>query len=66
MPENAAEPAARRAVEAVWRIESAKIVAALTRIVGDLDLAEDLAGQALLEAVEQWPARGAPAIPPPG
>ncbi|MEE2035504.1 sigma factor-like helix-turn-helix DNA-binding protein, partial [Rhodococcus sp. CC-R104] len=52
-----------RAVDAVWRIESAKIVATLTRRVGDLDLAEDLAGQALLEAIEQWPASGIPRNP---
>lgn len=54
---------ARRVVEAVWRMESAKIVAALTRTVGDLDLAEDLAGQALLEALEQWPGTGLPRNP---
>ncbi len=53
----------RREVEAVWRIESAKILATLTRTVGDLDLAEDLAGQALLEAVEQWPTSGVPRNP---
>lgn len=53
----------RREVEAVWRIESAKILATLTRTVGDLDLAEDLAGQALLEAVEQWPISGVPRNP---
>ncbi|MGN5236638.1 MULTISPECIES: sigma-70 family RNA polymerase sigma factor [unclassified Rhodococcus (in: high G+C Gram-positive bacteria)] len=54
---------ARRAVDAVWRIESAKIIATLTRKVGDLDFAEDLAGQALLEAIEQWPAVGVPRNP---
>ncbi|MFI6754774.1 RNA polymerase sigma factor [Rhodococcus coprophilus] len=54
---------ARRVVEAVWRMESAKIVAALTRTVGDLDLAEDLAGQALLAALEQWPGTGVPRNP---
>ncbi|MCZ4080048.1 RNA polymerase sigma factor [Rhodococcus sp. H36-A4] len=53
----------RREIEAVWRIESAKILATLTRTVGDLDLAEDLAGQALLEAVEQWPTSGVPRNP---
>ncbi|QCB51888.1 RNA polymerase sigma factor [Rhodococcus sp. PAMC28707] len=53
----------RREVAAVWRIESAKILATLTRTVGDLDLAEDLAGQALLEAVEQWPTSGVPRNP---
>ncbi|OYD67272.1 RNA polymerase sigma factor [Rhodococcus sp. OK302] len=55
--------AVRAAVEAVWRIESAKIIATLTRTVGDLDLAEDLAGQALLEAMEQWPVSGVPRNP---
>ncbi|WP_430949319.1 RNA polymerase sigma factor [Rhodococcus sp. 24CO] len=53
----------RNAVDAVWRIDSAKIVAALTRTVGDLDLAEDVAGQALLEAIEQWPVTGIPRNP---
>lgn len=47
----------------MWRIESAKILATLTRTVGDLELAEDLAGQALLEAVEQWPTSGVPRNP---
>ncbi len=47
----------------MWRIESVKILATLTRTVGDLDLAEDLAGQALLEAVEQWPTSGVPRNP---
>ncbi|TSD49888.1 RNA polymerase sigma factor [Rhodococcus sp. KBS0724] len=55
--------AARNAVDAVWRIDGAKIVAALTRTVGDLDLAEDVAGQALLEAIEQWPVSGVPRNP---
>ncbi|HZU94476.1 MAG TPA: RNA polymerase subunit sigma-24, partial [Microbacterium sp.] len=41
--------AAERAVAAVWRIESAKIVAALTRLVGDFGLAEDLAQEALID-----------------
>jgi RNA polymerase sigma factor (sigma-70 family) len=51
------------AVEAVWRIESARIVAALARITGDLGLAEDLAQEALVEALEQWPSVGAPRNP---
>lgn len=63
MPDKAVREATRRAVDAVWRIESAKIVATLTRTVGDLDLAEDLAAQALLEAIEQWPAAGIPRNP---
>ena len=48
------------AIDAVWRIESPKIIAALTRIVGDVSLAEDLAHDALVGALEQWPASGIP------
>ncbi|KNY07684.1 RNA polymerase sigma factor [Microbacterium sp. GCS4] len=51
---------AERAVAAVWRIESAKIVATLTRMVGDFGLAEDLAQEALLDALRQWPEEGVP------
>lgn len=54
---------ARRAVEAVWRAESARIVAALTRHTGDFAWAEDLAQDALLEAVASWPASGIPDNP---
>ena len=54
---------ADRAVEAVWRIESARIVATLARTTGDLGLAEDLAQEALVEALEQWPATGTPRNP---
>lgn len=66
MTDEAVREETRKAVDAVWRIESAKIVATLTRTVGDLDLAEDLAAQALLEAVEQWPATGFRETPLPG
>lgn len=52
--------AAERAVAAVWRIESARIVATLTRLVGDFGLAEDLAQEALVDALRQWPADGVP------
>ncbi|MGN7948448.1 RNA polymerase sigma factor [Microbacterium sp. 22215] len=52
--------AAERAVAAVWRIESAKIVGTLTRTVGDFGLAEDLAQEALLDALHQWPVDGVP------
>ena len=52
-----------RAVAAVWRIESARIVATLTRFTGDFGLAEDLAQDALLEALAQWPRDGVPANP---
>jgi RNA polymerase sigma factor (sigma-70 family) len=58
-----AEASARRAVEAIWRIESARIVATLTRYTGDFALAEDLAQEALAEALAGWPARGVPANP---
>lgn len=59
----ASQDAAGRAVAAVWRIESAKIVATLTRMVGDFPLAEDLAQDALAEALEQWPETGVPRNP---
>lgn len=52
-----------RAIEAVWRIEAAKVIGGLTRIVRDLDLAEDLAQEALLVALEKWPAAGIPPKP---
>lgn len=58
------DPAAvRREVAAVWRIESARIVATLTRAVGDFGLAEDLAQEALADALAQWPAAGVPRNP---
>jgi RNA polymerase sigma factor (sigma-70 family) len=53
----------RRAVEAVWRIESARIVGALARCTGDFALAEDLAQEALAEALVTWPREGAPRNP---
>ncbi len=52
-----------RAIEAVWRIESAKLVAGLARIVRDIGLAEELAQDALLAALEQWPESGVPDNP---
>ena len=51
------------AVEAVWRIESARLIAGLARFVGDVGLAEELAQDALVAALEQWPAEGVPANP---
>jgi predicted RNA polymerase sigma factor len=54
---------ARRAVEAVWRIESARIIAGLAGLVGDVGLAEEMAQDALVAALEQWPAQGIPANP---
>ncbi|MBK0417428.1 sigma-70 family RNA polymerase sigma factor [Leucobacter sp. CSA1] len=53
----------RRTVAAVWRIESARIVAALTRFAGDFGLAEDLAQEALAEALARWPEQGVPRNP---
>lgn len=58
-----AAASARRQVEAVWRIESARIVATLTRVVGDFGIAEDLAQEAFLDALTQWPRDGAPPNP---
>src|SRR5690349_6318561 len=52
-----------RSVYAVWKLESAKIVAALTRQVRDVGLAEELAQDALVAALEQWPATGVPDNP---
>ena len=54
---------AERAVEAVWRIESARLIAGLARMVGDLGLAEDLAQDALVAALESWPESGVPDNP---
>jgi predicted RNA polymerase sigma factor len=56
-------PAAQRAVEAVWRLESARIIAGLAGLVRDVGLAEELAQDALLAALEQWPGEGIPANP---
>ena len=58
-----ADPAGREAVAAVWRIESARIVGALARYTGDFALAEDLAQEALAEALVTWPRDGAPRNP---
>ncbi|TMC12662.1 MAG: RNA polymerase sigma factor [Chloroflexi bacterium] len=54
---------AQRAVEAVWRIESARLIAGLARIVGDVGVAEELAQDALVAALEQWPESGVPEKP---
>src|SRR5690606_1838217 len=53
----------RRTVEAVWRIESPRLIGALARMTHDLGLAEDFAQDALLAALEQWPAEGIPDNP---
>jgi RNA polymerase sigma factor (sigma-70 family) len=54
---------AHRAIEAVWRMESARLIAGLTRMVRDVGLAEDLAQDALVAAIEQWPESGVPDNP---
>jgi RNA polymerase sigma factor (sigma-70 family) len=54
---------ARRAINAVFRIESAKLIAGLTRIVRDVGIAEELAQDALVAALEEWPASGVPEKP---
>jgi RNA polymerase sigma factor (sigma-70 family) len=51
------------AIEAVWRIESAKLIAGIARIVRDVGIAEDLAQDALVAALEQWPISGVPDNP---
>jgi len=56
-------PDAHRAIDAVWRIESARLIAGLTRMVGDVGLAEDLAQDALVAALERWPESGIPDKP---
>jgi RNA polymerase sigma-70 factor (ECF subfamily) len=54
---------AHRAIDAVWRIESARLIAGLARIVRDVSLAEDLAQDALVAALERWPESGVPDNP---
>ncbi len=56
-------PDTHRAIDAVWRIESARLIAGLARIVGDVGLAEDLAQDALVAALERWPDSGVPDNP---
>jgi RNA polymerase sigma factor (sigma-70 family) len=53
----------QRAIETVWKMESAKVIAGLTRIVRDVGMAEDLAQDALVSALEQWPQSGIPRNP---
>jgi RNA polymerase sigma factor (sigma-70 family) len=53
----------QQAIDAVWRIESPRLIAGLTRIVRDVAVAEDLAQDALLAALEQWPESGVPRNP---
>ena len=56
-------PEAHRAIEAVWRLESARIIAGLARLVNDVGLAEELAQDALVAALKQWPESGIPPNP---
>ncbi|HEV7367162.1 MAG TPA: RNA polymerase sigma factor [Gemmatimonadales bacterium] len=56
-------PDTHLAIDAVWRIESAKLIAGLARIVGDVGVAEDLAQDALVAALERWPESGVPDNP---
>jgi RNA polymerase sigma factor (sigma-70 family) len=57
------DAATHSAIEAVWRIESARLIGGLVRIVGDLGLAEDLAQDALVDALRRWPESGVPEKP---
>ena len=56
-------PHIHRAIDAVWRIESARLIAGLARIVRDVGAAEDLAQDALVAALQQWPESGVPDNP---
>ena len=58
-----AAPQVQRAIDAVWRIESARLIAGLARLTRDVGLAEELAQDALVAALEQWPVSGIPANP---
>ncbi len=62
-PETQRNPDIHRTIDAVWRIESAKIIASLTRITRDVGVSEELAQDALVAALEQWPASGIPDNP---
>src|SRR3954469_11115329 len=53
----------RPTIDAVWRIESARLIASLTRVVRDVGLAEELAQEALVTALEKWPESGVPENP---
>src|SRR5437867_11927818 len=53
----------QRAIDAVWRIESPRLIAGLARVVRDVGLAEDFAQDALVAALEQWPQSGVPDNP---
>src|SRR5690349_19662111 len=57
------DSATHRTIDAVWRIESARLIAGLARVVRDVGLAEELAQDALVAALEQWPQSGVPDNP---
>jgi RNA polymerase sigma factor (sigma-70 family) len=57
------DDAKRKAIEAVWRVESARLIGGLVRMVRDLGLAEDLAQEALVTALDRWPETGIPENP---
>ncbi|MFF2372293.1 RNA polymerase sigma factor [Agromyces sp. NPDC058110] len=59
----AGEQATRAAIDAVWRLESTRLIAALVRVVRDVGLAEDVAQDAIVAALAQWPASGIPSNP---
>ncbi len=61
--QQAAHQSLHRTIEAVWRIERARVIAGLTRLTRDVGLAEDLAQEALVAALEQWPQSGVPDNP---
>src|SRR5262252_1720939 len=52
-----------RAIEAIWKMEGARLIAVLTRVTRDVSMAEDLAQEALASAIEQWPGAGIPEKP---
>jgi len=62
-PSPSPRPDAHRAIDAVWRIKSARLIAGLARMVRDVGLAEDLAQDALVIALERWPGSGVPENP---
>lgn len=58
-----ADPESHRAIDAIWRIESPRLIATLVRVTGDVGLAEDFAQDALVAALERWPEAGVPDNP---
>jgi RNA polymerase sigma-70 factor, ECF subfamily len=58
-----ATPDVKRTIDAVWRMESARLIAGIARLVHDVGLAEDLAQEALVAALERWPESGVPDNP---